>query len=488
MSALPSSDANDELLAPPEPMRDEQLTDYESVRGWAIQSLFRTFERFCEGTVIVDANARVVWINARYADRFGFKNPAEAIGRPVEEVIPTSLLRDVVRTGRPMLLDIMQTQGESLVVTRLPLTGEAGQVIGAIGFALFDEIESLSPLVAKFSRLNEELVATRESLAQARRAKYSFDSFIGSSAASSEVKRQAQRAALMDSPVLLLGETGTGKEVLAHAIHSASRRANKPLVTLNMAAIPDTLLEAELFGAAAGAYTGADKKGRVGKFLLADGGTLFLDEIGDMPLSLQAKLLRVLQDKEFEALGSNRVIRSDVRIIAATSTRLANLVESGAFRADLFYRLNVLSINVPPLRERLSDLDALCEVILAGMAAVDGGGRRGIDSPAVDFLRTYGWPGNVRELRNILERAVMLSDHASLGIDDLLPLINPAAARAEPLAVGVSHAEAMAHFEAQLIRDALQACGGRVIEAAARLGLGRATLYKKMAVLGIGAR
>jgi len=467
----------------------ERLGDYGSVRHWAIQSLFESLEDYSEGTVIVDAGARIVWINARYADRFGFADPAAAIGRQVEEVIPNSLMREVVVSGRPMLLDVMQTRQGTLVVTRLPLKDDQGQLVGAIGFALFDEVQTMSPLLAKFARLSEELVATRESLAQARRAKYTFDSFIGSSEAARALKHQAERAAQMDSPLLLLGETGTGKEVLAHAIHAASRRAHKPLVTINMAAIPETLLEAEFFGAAAGAYTGADRKGRVGKFQLADGGTLFLDEIGDLPPALQAKLLRVLQDKEFEALGSNKVQHSDVRIIAATSVRLAEKVERGEFRADLFYRLNVLAIELPPLRERRSDLAELCEALLAELAGNSAGGRHRISAAALARLADYDWPGNVRELRNILERAIMLADTTLLDVDDVAPLLGPASSpRFGAEEAGHSYQSAMAGFEAQLLRDALAACDGHVPSAAARLGIGRATLYKKLAALGIAPR
>ena len=268
--------------------------DYSDVLRRAMDSLFKTFENFSEGTFIVDTEARVVWINKRYAARFGFSDPQEAIGRDCESVIPNSLMREVVTTGKPILLDILETDREPLVVTRLPLKDDYGETVGAVGFALFDEMKALTPLFSHYSRVQEELIATRQSLAQARRAKYTFASFVGTSAASLEVKRQARRAAQLDSPVLLLGETGTGKELLAHAIHGASARANQPLVTVNVAAIPDTLLEVEFFGAAPGAYTGADRKGRVGKFELANGGTLFLDEIGDMPLPLQGKLLRVL--------------------------------------------------------------------------------------------------------------------------------------------------------------------------------------------------
>ena len=233
-------------------------------------------------------------------------------------------------------------------------------MIGALGIVLFDHAEtSLQPLMGKFALLQRDLDEARRELASQRnsqggqrQSKYTFASFVGASPAAVEVKRQARRAAQTSSPVLLLGETGTGKELLAHAIHAASARAAGPLISLNIAAVPDTLLEAEFFGVAPGAYTGADRKGREGKFRLAHGGTLFLDEIGDMPLGLQAKLLRALQEGEIEPLGSNKLVPFDARVIAATSRDLARLVREGKFREDLFYRLNVLPLRVPPLRER----------------------------------------------------------------------------------------------------------------------------------------
>ncbi|MGF6733782.1 transcriptional regulator with PAS, ATPase and Fis domain [Paraburkholderia youngii] len=302
--------------------------------------------------------------------------------------------------------------------------------------------------------------------------------------------------------MLLLGETGTGKELLAHAIHGGSARAHKPLVSVNVAAIPDTLLEVEFFGAAPGAYTGADRKGRVGKFELANGGTLFLDEIGDMPLPLQGKLLRVLQDKEFEPLGSNRVVRADVRIIAATSADLPALVAAGRFRADLYYRLNVLTILAPALRERPSDIEALAYAMLEDLAAQAGGGSHfELHDDALRLLCAYDWPGNVRELRNTLERAVMLSDSERIDARVLAPFIGSGqggavpptrtpsvaaasvdvAATAEP----TSWSDAMAAFEKRFLCDALRANGGRVIDTAKQIGMGRATLYKKIAAHGI---
>jgi transcriptional regulator with PAS, ATPase and Fis domain len=394
----------------------------------------------------------------------------------------------VLRSGKPILLDIMQIGNESFVVTRIPIRNEAGEVIGAIGFALYDQLHYLKPLFTKFSRLETALASAEKKLAEERRAKYTFSSFVGVSPACVEVKRQARRAAQLDAPVLLLGETGTGKELLAHAIHASGPRAKRPFVSVNVAAIPDTLLEAEFFGAAPGAYTGADRRGREGKFKLADGGTLFLDEIGDMPLPMQVKLLRVLQEREFEPLGSDKVVKTDVRIIAATSIDLEQRVAAGGFRADLYYRLNVLALKVPALRERLADLDILCETILEQIARRSGTAVREISPDALDLLRSHDWPGNVRELSNILERAAMMCDDVRLGVDDFLPILQPPADGAAAPEPPCRYDDALMAFERRVIRDALASTGGKVSQAAKLLGMGRATLYKKLVALGIATK
>jgi transcriptional regulator with PAS, ATPase and Fis domain len=463
----------------------ESLKDYQRVRLLAIRSLFEIIEQSSEGTVIVDRDANIVWMNERYARRFGLESAEVAIGKACESVIPGSLLREVVRTGRPILLDMQDTSKEPLVVMRLPIHDDAGVVIGAIGFALFDELRSLSPMLKRYMSMQEELASTR-SLLRARQTKYNFAHFIGTSAASLEVKRCARRSASAESPVLLLGETGTGKELLAQAIHGASPRAHKAFVSINSAAIPESLLEAEFFGTAPGAFTGADRKGRAGKLQIAQGGTLFLDEIGDMPLPLQSKLLRVLQEKEFEPVGSNEVIQSDVRVIAATSTDLEAAIKRGEFRADLYYRLNVLPINVPPLRDRLDDLPALSEAILEELRS-----QHELNREALALLGQHAWPGNIRELRNVLERAALLSDELMLNAADIRAAIGTLTLveRDAPVAIDVvaheTFSQARERFDRQLIETTLVQCKGKVIDAAARLGLGRSTLYKKMVALGI---
>ncbi len=471
-----------------------QQLDYQQLRARAMESLFEAFDSLCEGTVVVDRNARIVWINERYVARFGVKNPEEAIGKEIEEIIPTSLMREVVRTGRPLLLDILDVNGESFVVTRIPIKNESGETIGAIGFALYDKLQPLQPFYARLHRLQHQLAQTQQHLAAERRAKYTFTNYIGNSPAAAQVKQQARRAARLDTTVLLLGETGTGKELLAHAIHAASSRADRSFVGFNVAAIPETLLEAECFGAAPGAYTGADRKARIGKFELANGGTLFLDEIGDMPLAMQAKLLRVLQENEVEPLGSNKVVKIDVRVIAATSRDLKADVAAGRFRPDLFYRLNVLTIQLPALRERTEDFGPLCDHILEQIAARTRLTLRELDPAALALLKRCQWPGNIRELRNVLEQACMLADGPRLSEADIRGIVIPAELPADLPATTAAtepsgtYEEALAAFERELITRMLQQCGGRVTEAARQLGIGRATLYKKMAALGLPSR
>ena len=454
----------------------------DQLRELATRSLFSHFADLCEGAVIVDAQARVVWMNDRYPERLGIGDPAAAIGQPIEQVIPNSLMRQVVESGRPIMLDIMDFGDQSFVVNRLPLRDEAGVIIGAVGFMLYDDPRHLAPVVSRYQRLRADLAEAERKLAEARRTKYSFSSFVGAGAACCEVKQLARRAARTAASVLILGETGTGKELLAQAIHAASPRANAPFVAVNIAAVPETLLEAEFFGVAPGAYTGADKRGRDGKFKLADGGTLFLDEIGDMSLALQAKLLRTLQEREIEPVGSNRVISVDVRIIAATSRNLEQMVSAGEFRADLYYRLNVITLKTPTLRARLEDIPMLAEYQVEHICRQQGVPVRGISAGAIERLRCHDWPGNVRELANVLERALLISDSDCLEARDLDPVMPP------PSRVSVSGsleiAKVVARAEHDAIAAALRSTRGNKAQAAKLLGISRAALYEKIAVLG----
>ena len=475
--------------------------DAQSILELAARSMFDLFANASEGMLLVDRMGRVVWINdqyRRFLPALGYEREEDFVGHPVSNVVQNTQMHQVLETGKPILIDLLTNKAGTFVVSRIPLRDEAGEVIGVLGIVLFDHPETtLQPLIAKFARLEQDLNEARRELASQRRAKYTFASFVGSSAAAQEVKRQARRAAQSASPVLLLGETGTGKELLAHAIHAASPRAGRPFVGVNMAAVPEALMEAEFFGVAPGAYTGADKKGRDGKFKLADGGTLFLDELGDMPMAVQVKLLRALQDGEIEPLGSNKLIRCDVRVVAATSRDLAQLVREGQFREDLFYRLNVLPIRVPPLRERQGDIPLLVETLCEDIAARGANVHLELLPPALDLLAAQPWRGNTRELRNVLEQLALRSDSPQIGAaqveqvlrDSGLDRIEPALSRpAAPVPAMAADDDLrplpvqIAELERRAIAAALARTGGNRVAAAKLLGISRASLYDRLSV------
>ena len=448
----------------------------------AAETFFDHLSEMCEGILVVDKSARIVWVNDRWERNIanlGFSSAAEIIGKPVEEVVPNTLMRHVVETGKPILLDILENKAGTYLVSRFPLHDDSGQVIGAVGLILYDQIESLKPLFGKLGRLQSELAQAQKELARQRRTRYTFSNFVGNSERALEVKSRARRAAVLNTTVLLLGETGTGKELLAQAIHAASTRARHPFIAVNVAAIPETLLEAEFFGVAPGAYTGADRRGRDGKFKLADGGTLFLDEIGDMPMALQAKLLRVLQEREVEPLGSNAVSRVDVRVIAASSVDLATLVADGRFRSDLYYRLNGLTLNLPALRER-DDFAALTEKLLLDLT--DDASLH-LAPELLIRLAAYAWPGNLRQLASVLRTAVAMLDPGENRIDwphlpdDLIDELQRGAAQATPLPRPAGN---LAEMSRSAIQRALEDARGNLSAAARQLGISRQTLYRKL--------
>lgn len=484
-------------------------TDAPSILTLAARSLFDVFAHASEGMLLVDRTGSVVWINdqyRRYLPALGFASEVDFVGQPVSSVVQNTQMLQVMETGKPILIDLLTNKAGTFVVSRFPLRNDDGQVIGALGVVLFDQPQSnLQPFLAKFTLMQRELDEARDALAVQRRtgaglrqARHSFASFIGASAVVTDLKRQARRAAQSGSPVLLLGETGTGKELLAHAIHASSPRAKGPLVSVNIAAVPETLLEAEFFGVAPGAYTGAERKGREGKFLLADGGSLFLDEIGDMPLGLQAKLLRALQEGEIEPLGSNRLLPFDARIIAATSRDLAQLVRDGLFRADLYYRLNVLPLRVPALRERSSDIPALLEVLSEELSLRSDLPHPEFSAQAVALLSAQHWRGNVRELRNVIEQLLLRSDTGVIGAPEVEGVLRdsgehliapPSAIHLAP--VGLSPmtqnpgllqplAQQVQALERQAVAAALQQTKGNKVAAAKLLGLSRAKLYQRL--------
>jgi transcriptional regulator with GAF, ATPase, and Fis domain len=333
--------------------------------------------------------------------------------------------------------------------------------------------------------LKDRLEAENLSLREEVRQSFEHEDLIGRSPVLQGIRHQAEQVAVTNSAVLLLGETGTGKGLIARAIHADSRRAGRPLITVNCAALPALLIESELFGHEKGAFTGAVAR-KIGRFEMAAGGTLFLDEIGDLPLELQAKLLRVLHDREFERLGSSETMTTDARVIAATNRNLDMLVDKGAFRADLYYRLHVFPIRMPPLREHREDIPLLVWYFLGKLRGRLGRQVETVSPSVMEKLKAYAWPGNVRELQNVLERAVILSPGSTLELGNI-PLTEDAGERL-PMAVRQTGVKTLQDVERNHILQVLEDCGWKVrgkAGAADRLGLKRTTLNSRMKKLGI---
>ena len=341
----------------------------------------------------------------------------------------------------------------------------------------------------KVQRLVEEdkkrLVDENTHLRQELRDKYDFSSIIGGSGPVRQMYEQMAQVAATNTTVLVRGESGTGKELVAHAIHYNSPRANKPFVKVSCAALPDSLIESELFGYEKGAFTGADSR-RKGRFEMAEGGTLFLDEIGDINLSTQVKLLRVMQEREFERLGSTETVKINVRLIAATNKDMERAIAAGTLREDLYYRLNVFTIFVPPLRERKADLLVLVDHFIEKFAREHHKAVKRISTPAIDMLMSYHWPGNVRELENTLERAVLMCDSQVIHGHHLPPSLQTA--EASGTVTRVSLADAVAGFEKDLIQDALKTTRGNRAKAARLLDTTERVLNYKVRKYGIDAR
>jgi DNA-binding NtrC family response regulator len=328
------------------------------------------------------------------------------------------------------------------------------------------------------------LRAENQELREALGHRYEFDNIIGRSQAMQEIFGTIVRVAPTRATVLLAGESGVGKDMIARAIHQHSPRHDRPFVKINCTALPENLMESELFGYEKGAFTGANTT-KMGKFEQADTGTVFLDEIGDVPAVIQVKLLRVLQEREFERLGSNKTRHIDVRVLAATNVDLRAALENGTFREDLYYRLNVMPINIPPLRERKEDIPALAEHFVQKLAGELGSRANAISSGAVQRLMTYYWPGNVRELENVIERSLVLAPAATLEAEDIRLDMSPRAKPANITEHFLPDGMSLDDFEQSIIREALKRANGNKSQAARLLGLTRNALRYRLTQMGI---
>lgn len=357
-----------------------------------------------EMVVLVNVEGYIEEISEAYAEFLGIKRE-KAIGMPVCEIIENTRLINVVKTGIPEIEDAQKIKGKNMIATRMPIK-EDGKVVGAFGRVLFKDVDDLKKLYEKMNRMTTELNLYKSRFIKMNSSKYALEDIIGVSSNIKNLKKTINIIAKTNSNVLILGESGTGKELFAHSVHSASKRRDRPFICINCGSIPPELMESELFGYEEGAFTGAKKGGKIGLFQAANYGTIFLDEIGDLPMTMQVKVLRFLQDREIQKVGSNIREQVDVRIVAATNKNLEYMVQNGEFRADLYYRLNVITIEVPPLRERKEDIAPLSDFLVRKLSKKEELSQKKISDKAVECLKQYDWPGNVRELENILERAI----------------------------------------------------------------------------------
>ncbi|MCK5313422.1 MAG: sigma 54-interacting transcriptional regulator [Desulfobacteraceae bacterium] len=429
------------------------------------------------GVTIIDADGYITHFNKPYG-RFLNLDPDAQVGKHCTEAIENTRMHIVARTGRAEINKSHRINDHDMVVQRIPIKKD-GKVIAVYGQVMFQNVEEVKELAAKLSMLESKVQLFEKELFDLRSTKYTFNCIIGKSDEIKYLKDEAQNAALNDSTVLITGESGTGKELFSQAIHNASPRKHHPFVRINCAAIPKDLLESELFGYEEGAFTGAKVKGKPGKFELANNGTIFLDEIGDLPLDMQPKLLRVLEEKEFERIGGTKIIRSNFRVICATNQNLEELMENQKFRKDLFYRLNVIPIDIPPLRERQKDIIPLARHLLKNMAISANRPQKNIEKNAADELKKYNWPGNARELSNVLERAMYSSDNNTIYKGDLpfnldYTTLNPGKTSRPTLKNAQSQAQI------KVIYQALAKTNYNKAKAAKLLGIHRTLLYKKM--------
>ncbi|WP_435101706.1 sigma-54 interaction domain-containing protein [Arhodomonas sp. AD133] len=430
-----------------------------------------------ECVVVVDVNGSIRYLNTAYSQFLGIDR-ADALGRHVTEVIENTRMHVVARGGAAETAQMQWIRGRHMIASRYPLF-DGDRAAGAVGMVVYRDTAEWRETNARIRALMAELDYYREAF-DARGAPTRAWAMIGDSPALEALRQRIRKVAAGDGTVLIRGESGSGKELCARALHQGSERADGPFVAVNCGAVPEDLLEAELFGYETGAFTGARRGGKPGRVQLADGGTLFLDEIGDMPPAMQVKLLRVLQNREVEPIGGTRSIPVDVRVVAATHRPLERLVERGQFREDLFYRINVVPLTVPPLRERREDIPALVDHCLERLATRMTRPRPRVTEAAMRCLSRAHWPGNIRELENSVEAAFYLCEADTITPADLPATLTDAAPAAEGTLQQILDAT-----ERRALEQALAATAGNRTAAARRLGIGKSTFYEKLARHGI---
>lgn len=441
-------------------------------------------------------------------ERFFGVAPGSAVGRHSTEVIENSRLQEVAHSGKAEIGTLQEVRGVTRVVSRHPIRNRENEIVGSIGQMMFTGPDRLQALAGELTKLKSEVAYYRRELDDLKNRGYGLHQMVGESVAMQRLRQQIVKVAPLDIPVLLTGESGTGKELAAHAIHKLSARRDAAMVVVNAAALPSTLVESELFGYEAGSFTGAERKGRIGKIEQSDGGSLFFDEAGDIPADVQVKLLRVLQDGTFQRVGGHKTQHSNFRLISASNRDFGAMIEAGTFRLDLYYRIGAVTIRLPSLRERLEDIPLLAQLALDQFAQRHGQRAKTLSAAALAFLAQQPWPGNVRQLMHSVERAAIFAERdvvepadfsemdgssGSAGAGASTPEVFTAIDRhkeqhQEPHNGNVQPKDlssAIAQVERQFIRDAMTRLGGNKKRVAEELGISRPYLYKRLAQMGL---
>lgn len=435
-----------------------------------------------QGVLAIDIRGKVFFCNEFFLNILGVKE-RDIIGREIKNIIPNCRLQDTVVGGNYSWGEILKINNKEIVVSRYPIKHN-DSTVGAVLKTIFPDMNIAREVSTKLStpHLNIGYCSNLHSCMD----------LIGDSQPMLLVKKLACIASRSMSNLLVTGESGTGKNILVQAIHNRSMRREAPFIKVNCAAIPENLLESELFGYEEGAFTGASKRGKEGKFELANGGTLFLDEIGDMPLYMQAKVLQAIQDKRIERVGGNTPIDLDVRIIAATNRNLEKLIIENKFREDLYYRLKVLEIKMPSLREIPKDIPTYVNGLMKKINNKLGSHVEGFTDDSMEIIKSYHWPGNVRELENFLEQAVNYSDDSIIDINNLIvkPWESHDEFKLSNINSGNNHHDSnfnsmMDNTEKDIIIEAIKKCNGNKSKAAQLLNMHRSVLYKKIKRLNI---
>ena len=439
-----------------------------------------------ECPIVIDKKG-IIRFMSRFSRRLIGIDPEEAVGRHIKDVIKETRLHEILKDGKARIADLLYIAGRQQVISRIPLKDLQGRILGAVGKGVFSKVSKVAELSQRIEHLSDQVKYYKQRVTDMRGG----STIVGGTEAILRMKENALLAAKSNASVLITGESGTGKEVVAYFIHQNSSRSGGSFIRVNCASIPRELFESELFGYEGGAFTGARSQGKPGKFELANGGTILLDEIGEMPRPMQAKLLRVLQERTVDRLGGTKPIPADFRLIAATNRDLQEMVRKGDFRMDLFYRINILSIHAPSLRDIRGDIPLLAAHLIGLLNEEMGWGASAISPEAMEELKRYDWPGNVRELRNVIERAMIIAKERVIRPEDLPDRIRggagavaiPPVASRSPRAGNLRLI--LAETERQVILETLRNAGGNKAKAAKMLGIHRTSLYQKMRMHGM---